>query len=219
MPPRADPLADDAPGGLAVSKETEQQLVERLRAGDTETFTSLVDRYHRLLLHLCRAYVSTPSVAEEIVQETWMAVVDGLGKFEGRSTLRSWICAIAINHARMRRRKDRRMVLLSVFDGDNAGESSTETETVADPRAALARTWDERTPEALLAGAQAGRALARAVDELPPAMRIVLVLRDIEGLSAAEVCQLLNITDANQRVLLHRARARLRDALAATTGD
>jgi RNA polymerase sigma-70 factor, ECF subfamily len=207
------PIARNA--SVISDDDAEQTLIERLRAGDVQAFSSLVDRYHRLLMHVCSAYVSSRSIAEEVVQETWMAVIEGLDAFQGRSSLRSWICSIAINRARMRRRKDRRMVSFSALDPSNADEAAVDAATTLDPRHPSGQIWDERTPEVLLASAETGQALASAVEDLPPSMRLVLVLRDIEGLTAGETCRILNITEANQRVLLHRARMRLRNALVA----
>jgi RNA polymerase sigma-70 factor, ECF subfamily len=202
------------PGARTAADDAERMLLQRLRAGDVEAFSGLVQRWHRLLLHVCARYVSSPAVAEEVVQETWMAVIDGLNNFQGRSTFRSWICSIAVNRARVHARRERRVVL--TLEGEHAG--GHERAAGADAGLDLASEssgwpWDELTPEALLFSAETYRAFLRAVDELPPGMRAVLVLRDIEGVSALETCQILNLTEANQRVLLHRARTRLRGVL------
>ncbi|HMJ13329.1 MAG TPA: sigma-70 family RNA polymerase sigma factor [Polyangiaceae bacterium] len=196
--------------------EADLEIVARLRAGDAAAFSTVVQGYHRLLLHLCRAFVSSQAAAEDIVQETWMAVIDGLDKFEGRSSLRTWVYSIAVNRARMRRLKDGRTMPVSPLNFEAVDE--TEPDEQVDFQSAAGPRCDERTPENLLASAEATSALSRAIDALPPAMRAVGVLRDMEGLSSAETCGILDISEANQRVLLHRARSRLRRALAIFMG-
>lgn len=195
--------------------EGEQDLVERLRAGDEAAFTALVRNLHGRMLRFVSTFVGNPATAEEVVQDTWLAVLEGLGRFAGRSSLKSWIFAILANKARTRAVRDGKTVFFSDMASDE------EDEPAVDPARFSAsgywhlppRPWDTLTPERVAASTQIREHLARALDQLPPAQRAVVVLRDVEGFAAEEVCALLGITEANQRVLLHRGRARLRRLL------
>jgi len=202
-------------GRRAASSE-EAALVGRLLAGDEDAFTGLVDRYHGRLLRLARSFVKDQATAEEVVQETWMGVLRGLRSFEGRSALKTWIFRILVNRAKTRGVREARSVPLSSL-GDDDGPNVPAVDPVrfrsdgmwADPP----RRWEDDTPEAVLLREEARRRLAQAIEALPPRQRAVLVLRDLEGVSAGEVCNILEIADTNQRVMLHRARSALHRAL------
>ncbi len=191
----------------------DRALLARLRAGEEEAFDTLVNRYDAGLRRVARAFVRTPSAADDVVQETWLAVIRGLDRFEGRSSLSTWMFSILANRARTRGTSDARNVPFSGLDLDD--------EPAVDPAAfGSDGRWRsvpprlDADPEAhLLSQELRGHVLA-AVEELAPAQRAVMTLRDLAGLGAEEVCSLLEITDGNQRVLLHRARANVRAALA-----
>jgi RNA polymerase sigma-70 factor, ECF subfamily len=190
-------------------------IVQRLSAGDEAAFASLVEQYHGRLLRLAMVFVSDRSVAEEVVQDTWVGVINGLVNFQGRSALKTWIFRILTNRARTRGARDARTVTFT------AAGLTEEAEPAVDPSrfkptgrwAAPPRRWDDQTPEKLLMRQERLRQLEKAVAELPPNQRAVVTLRDIEGFEAAEVCNVLEISETNQRVLLHRARSKLRRAL------
>ena len=194
----------------------EQGLLERLRAGDEAAFTTLVERHDRALLRLARVFVPNRSVAEEVVQETWIGVLNGLGTFEGRSALKTWIFRILVNRAKTRGVREARSVRFSSL-GDPEGDGEPAVDPTrfgphgmwADPP----RRWEDDTPEAVLLRGEARQRLEQAIEELPPRQRMVLVLRDIEGVPAEEVCNILEIAETNQRVMLHRARSALHRAL------
>lgn len=211
----------EAVAPLSGTARDEQRLVAALRRGDEAAFASLVDRHHSSLIRLAMAHVSDRSVAEEVVQETWIGVLEGLNRFEGRSSLKTWIFSILTNKAKTRGVRESRHVSFSAV-GAPGGESD---EPAVDPSRFLAsglgaghwalppHPWDEDTPEKLLLSKEGGAYLDKAIQALPPNLRQVLVLRDVEGLGSKEVCALLEISEANQRVLLHRARSRVRRAL------
>ena len=185
---------------------------EALRAGDEERFAELVQRWHAPMLRLALARVGSRAVAEEVVQEAWLTVLRDLDRFEGRSTLRTWVLGIVCNLARARARAERRALPMPL---DEAGPVVKPSRF----RAPDAREWADHwrlgpipwpaPEEALLAG-EACQVMLRAVAGLPSAQREVLVLRDLEGFSGEETCAALGLSDGNQRVLLHRARSRVR---------
>jgi RNA polymerase sigma-70 factor (ECF subfamily) len=184
-----------------------------LRTGDEEAFEALVNRHDRSLRRVARTFVRTSSAADDVVQETWLAVIRGLDAFEGRSSLSTWIFSILANLARTRAIRDARNVPFSALElGD---EPAVDTAAFGpDGRWRSAPPRLDAEPEThLLSKELRGQVLA-AVEELAPAQRAVITLRDLAGLAAEEVCALLEISDGNQRVLLHRARANVRAALA-----
>jgi len=196
--------------------EDEDALLERLRAGDEDAFAMLVARHDGALRRVARTFVRTPSAADDVVQETWLGVVRGLDGFEGRSSLRTWIFRILVNRARTRAVGDARSVPFSALeDGDRPAVEPTAFG--ADGRWTSAPPRLEHDPETSLLRRELRKELLGAVDRLAPAQRAVITLRDLVGLPAEEVCELLDITDGNQRVLLHRARARVHAALAEAT--
>jgi len=191
-------------------------LVKQLLAGDEAAFTSVVDRYHGPLLRFARLFVSNEAVAEEVVQDTWLAVLNGLPTFEGRSALKSWIFSILANRAKSRAVREKRTVAFS----DLLSQGS-ESEPAVDPDRFTSAgawstppgRWNTDTPESLLLHREALGVVEQAMAALPATQRAVVTLRDVEGLAPAEVCNILEISETNQRVLLHRARSRLRAAL------
>lgn len=187
--------------------DADAALVLALRAGDEGAFTTLVRRYHARLLRLAATMVPTPSVAEEVVQDTWLAVVRGLDRFEGRSTFKTWLFRILVNRARTAGAREPRTWSL---EGPEEGfeERFDAGGHWQDPPVQWTDTVDDR-----IVAADVAHRVKAHLAELPEGQRQVFVLRDVEGVGAAEVCDLLGITQGNQRVLLHRARARMRDIL------
>jgi RNA polymerase sigma-70 factor (ECF subfamily) len=199
----------------------ERQLCAALRRGDEAAFLELVSLYHAPLRRLALSYVRTAAVADEVVQETWLGVIRGIGSFEGRSSLKTWIYRILTNTAKTRAERESRTVPLSALTpGEDGDEPAVDPSRFLDQQharwpghwASPPARWDE-LPEEHLAGRETLDALENAIEALPPMQRQVIVLRDIEGWEAAEVCELLDLSEANQRVLLHRARSKVRQAL------
>jgi RNA polymerase sigma-70 factor (ECF subfamily) len=197
------------------------QLVGQLRSGDEAAFAALVDRWGPALLRLARSYVPSQAVAEEVVQETWLAVIRGIDGFEGRSSLRTWVFGILLNLARTQGRRERRTLpFASLMRRGPEGRAEPAVEPARfqgrrDERpgwwAAPPARWGD--PEEYLEAAETQAALQRAIAALPPRQREALVLRDVLGLPADEACGVLGLSEGNQRVLLHRARAKVRAAL------
>jgi len=175
----------------------------------------LVRRYHGALLRLALVLLPNRAIAEEVVQDTWMFVVDGLASFEGRSSLKTWICRILTNRAKTRQIREARSVPFSALRKSDSDEHAVDpARFLPDGRwAEPPRRWNEDTPERLLIQKEAMGCLERALQQLPPNQRAVVTLRDIEGFDSDEVCNVLDIGETNQRVLLHRARSKLRRAL------
>ena len=194
---------------LRLRRDEDERLLAALRRGDENAFRELMDRHNDALLRTALTYVSTRASAEEVVQETWLGVLRGLDGFEGRSSLRTWIFRILTNRAQTRGAREARSVPLSSL-GD---------EPVVDPdRFAADGAWSVPprpwVPESELLAGEVRRGVEAAIAELPERQRIVITLRDVEGWSPREVAAALEVTENNQRVLLHRARARVREALA-----
>jgi RNA polymerase sigma-70 factor, ECF subfamily len=191
--------------------EDDQTLLERLRAGDEAAFEALVERHDGALRRVARTFVRTDSAADDVVQETWLAVLRGLSAFEERSSLRTWIFRILTNLARTRAVRDARNVPFSTFEADEPAVDPTAFGP--DGRWSSSPPRLDADPETGLLSGELRRHLLSAVDALSPDQRAVITLRDLVGMTAQEVCELLDLTDVNQRVLLHRARARVRTAL------
>jgi len=199
---------------IVTAADDEVSLIERLRSGDEAAFAELVRTYQPAMLRLARGYVPSQAIAEEVVQETWLGVVRGIDRFEGRSSLATWLFTILVNRAktagireqRHRRSRDDQDVADLAGSFDSSGAWATPPDA-----------WAEEAEDRIVAAELAAR-VRDFLDELPPAQREVVLLRDVEGLSGGEVCQILDITEGNQRVLLHRGRARVRNALAAAMG-
>jgi RNA polymerase sigma-70 factor, ECF subfamily len=190
----------------------ETALLSRLRAGDERAFEALVAQHDGALRRVARTFVRTDSAVDDVVQETWLGVVRGLGAFEGRSSLRTWIFSILVNQARTRAVRDARTLPFSALEQDDA-PAVEPAAFGADGRWTSAPPRLATDPESGLLSAELRRHLLEAVDMLSPDQRAVITLRDLVGFPAADVCELLELSDANQRVLLHRARSRVRAAL------
>lgn len=190
----------------------EARLVEGLRAGDEEVFKELIRELNPSLLRVARMFVPTAAVAEDVVQETWLAVLNGIDRFEGRSSLKTWIFRILTNTAKTRGERERRSVPFSALDTEDGGyEPAVERSrfTGTGHWAVLPRAWPE---DKLLAG-ETLSVIEHAIERLPQTQRTVITLRDVEGWTADEVRNALELSETNQRVLLHRARAKVRNAL------
>lgn len=201
------------PGDTFAPVQDDPALLARLRTGEESAFEALVNRYDASMRRVAGNFVRTPTAADDVVQETWLAVIRGLDGFEQRSSLSTWIFRILINRARTRAARDARSVPFSALESDE-GPAVDANAFGADGRWRSAPARIEADPEASLLGAELRARLLEAVQELAPAQRVVITLRDLVGLDADDVCSLLEISDGNQRVLLHRARARVRTALA-----
>jgi len=191
-------------------------LVKRLLDGDEAAFGGLVEQYHGRLLRLAMVFVSDRASAEEVVQDTWLAVLTGLRSFEGRSGLKTWIFSILSNRAKTRGQRDKRSVPFSALSNqDREGEPAVHPSRFAHNGSwsAPPERWDQDTPERLLLRQETRALVDRTIADLPAGQRAVITLRDVEGLDSAEVCNVLEISETNQRVLLHRARAKVRTAL------
>jgi RNA polymerase sigma-70 factor (ECF subfamily) len=192
------------------------ELVRRLLGGHEGSFVALVENYHGPLIRLALAFVADRGVAEEVVQETWVAVLNGLRSFKGRSRLKTWIFGILTNKAKTRGWRERRTVSFSsLVDANGRDQSAVDPARFkADGMwAAPPDRWGDDTPESLLLRQEVRAQIEKDIAALPPRQRTVVTLRDVEGLDSAEVCQILDLNETNQRVLLHRARSRLRAAL------
>lgn len=193
-------------------------LVAALRAGDEGAFAGLIDRFYDTMLRVARRHVATKEAAEDVVQETFLGVIQGIDRFEERSSLRTWMFRILVNRAKTRGEREGRIRPFSSFESElEADQPSVDPDRfIADGR--RAGFWGTppsvaHLPEVgVLAGETRDR-LRDAIHALPPAQRLVLMLRDVQGFSAAETCELLDLSEGNQRVLLHRARAKARAAL------
>jgi RNA polymerase sigma-70 factor, ECF subfamily len=204
-----------------VATATDSELLARLRAGDENAFVELIDTYHATLTRLARLYVADSAAAEDVVQETWMGLLRGLDRFEARASIKTWLSRILVNRARTRGRRDRRSVPFSALireevETDQAAVDPARFRPANDPEWPghwlMAPAEDELPEQRLLAGELTARVRA-TVEALPAAQREVVTLRDIEGWSSDEVCSILNVSEGNQRVLLHRGRAKVRGAL------
>lgn len=207
-------------GGRASADE--HVLLAALRGGDESAFTGFVRQYHPALVRLATLYVGDRALAEEVAQETWLGVLRGLDRFEGRSSLKTWLFSILVNRAKTRGQRESRSIPFSALWNPDAepAEPAVEPDRFLPPDhpdwpghwAAFPKSWDQVPEEALLS--QEALALIRAaIAGLPPSQREVITLRDIEGWTSDEVCNVLNISETNQRVLLHRARSKVRRAL------
>jgi RNA polymerase sigma-70 factor (ECF subfamily) len=194
--------------------EPEGELITRLQGGDDQAFASLVERYHPAMVRLAMNFVPSRAVAEEVAQEAWLGLVRGIPRFEGRSSLKTWLFRILVNRARSAGQHERR-----ASRPEPKGQPSLDPSrfgpdgTWARPPADWAADVDDR-----LAARDTAERLRPMLDRLPDNQRQVVVLHDVEGLSAGEVCDVLQISEANQRVLLHRGRTRLRAMLEAELG-
>ena len=195
----------------------ERELLDRLRAGDERAFGELVDRCHATMLAVAQAHVRSRASAEEVVQEAWVGVIRGLDRFEGRSSLKTWILRIVVNTAKTRGVREARSVPFSTLEGDRV--PAVAPDRFRGPEDPYTGGWKvfpanwHRLPEETLHQREALGVIVTAISALPPAQRAVIRMRDVEGCSPEEVCAALDVSEGNQRVLLHRARSRVRAAL------
>lgn len=224
MPPALGTKAGDAlsePGdnlerGRPVTASTgaeDLRLVEGLRNREEAAFIELLKMYHPAMLRIAGIYVSSPALAEEVVQETWLSVLQGIDRFEGRSSLKTWIVGILLNRAKTCAVREGRSIPFSAM-AEELKEPTVEFErflSANDHWASPPKSWG-RDAEQLLLARETSAVIQKAIDDLPSNQRLVITLRDVEGWTPPEVCNLLAISDTNQRVLLHRARAKVRRA-------
>jgi RNA polymerase sigma-70 factor (ECF subfamily) len=202
------------PSGSFHSHGADDALIRGLQRGDEQTFNEVIEKWSGMMLRMALTHVASRAIAEEVVQEAWLTVLRSLHRFERRSSFRTWVLGIVVNCARTRARRERRAVSVP-----------SDPALVVDPARFLppnhprwphhwaAEPAEWRTPETELLAEETRKVMRAAIETLPSAQREVLILRDVEGLPAAEVCHILALTDTHQRVLLHRARSRVRHAL------
>jgi RNA polymerase sigma-70 factor (ECF subfamily) len=195
------------PGSTLRTVETDAALVDRLRDGDESAFVTLVGRYHEPMVRLARSIVSNQAVAEEAVQDTWLGVVRGIERFEGRSSFKTWLFRILVNRARTAGAREERSVPLDAEHAVDPAHFDAYGQW-AEPVQRWGQELDDRLESAVWAPI-----LRSALEQLPARQRTVVVLRDVEGLSSDEVCSVLGISGGNQRILLHRGRSRMREML------
>jgi RNA polymerase sigma-70 factor, ECF subfamily len=199
----------------------EMALLAALRQGDETAFTTLVDRYHTGMVRLAQTFVASQATAEDVAQDAWLGVLRGLPSFEGRSSLKTWIYRILINRAKTRGQRDSRTLPFASHTSTAVPDDDTDSMDQLFARAeagghwlSAPRSWQD-LPEARFLSQEIRAMIDQAISTLPETQQQVIRLRDIEGLSSADVCNMLEISETNQRVLLHRARERVRRALAA----
>ncbi|MCW3004393.1 MAG: sigma-70 family polymerase sigma factor [Conexibacter sp.] len=201
------------------SDADDQELVDRARAGDEDAYAVLVRRYSPALMRLARMYVPTAALAEDVVQETWIAVLRGLERFEGRSSFKTWLFRILVNRAKTRGVREHRSIPFASLGSGQAGDEGEEGPSIDPSRFAPDGAWTtaprkwEDDPELALDSKEARRVVVEAIDQLPERQKIVITMRDLDGLSSDDVRNALDLSETNQRVLLHRARAKVRTAL------
>jgi len=204
--------------GVLASQE-DLALVERLRAGDEVAFMMLVEEHQATMLRIARMYVSSRAVAEEVVQEAWLGVVKGIARFEGRSSLRTWIYRIVTNIAKTKGAAEGRSLPFSSLAGEDEPNPGIDPAWFQDAEGLAPGGWKtlpanwRGIPEDRLLGNETLQRIGRAIETLPPVQAEVIRLRDVLGWSSDEVCNALDLSETNQRVLLHRARTRVRREL------
>lgn len=214
-------MSSDTSHAQRQSASQEAQLIEALRCGDEKAFALVVNKYSGSMVRLAMTYVPSRAVAEEVVQETWLGVLEGLSRFEGRSSFKTWVFRILTNRAKTRGQRESRYEPFGSKpgSGDESHDAGVDPDRFiktgfwVDHWASPPDAWDERTPERILLSKEGRKQIDKAIQMLPETQRQVITLRDIEGLTSKEICNILDLTETNQRVLLHRARSRVRQEL------
>jgi RNA polymerase sigma-70 factor (ECF subfamily) len=197
------------------------EFLAQLRRGDEQAYRTLIRRFHYSLIGVAAAIIGSRAQAEEVVQDAWLAVFAGIGNFEGRSSVVTWLFSIVLNRARTRATREGRLVgLPALLEGTEAGGRAVDiSEFQPDGHWREApRLWDELNPERIVGGRQLWEHVLAVIEGLPAGQLAVIILRDMEGCEAEEACTLLGISAENQRVLLHRARGRIRQTIDGLTG-
>jgi RNA polymerase sigma-70 factor, ECF subfamily len=206
---------------VAGGRADETELIERLRAGDEAAFAALVDELTPALMRVALMYVPSRAIAEEVVADTWLGVIKGIDRFEGRSALRTWIFQILLNIARTRGKREKRTLPFSALrrGGDDGGDEPAVDADRFQGRDGVRPGWWAKPPaewegaDVRLESNETRDLLLKAIADLPRRQRDVIVLRDVQGYSAEEARNILDVSETNQRVLLHRARSKVRAAL------
>ena len=207
-------------GGGRRGEFDDPAFLARLRQGEEAAYRRLIRRFHASLVGVAAAIIGSHAQGEEVVQDAWLAVHAGIGGFEGRSSLTTWLFSIVLNRARTRARREARTVGLPELDGGEPGERAVPLSAFKPDGhwVEAPRLWDEVSPERIVGGRQLWDHVLAAIETLPAGQRAVLILRDLEDREAEETCALLNISAENQRVLLHRARGRIRASIDTLVG-
>lgn len=196
------------------AKERDLELVRLLLDGDEASFRELVHGYHASMIRVARLFVGSQAVAEEVVQEAWMGLLKGLARFEGRSSLKTWLYRIVVNRAKTRSLRERRSRPFSSLESEQDDMPMDPSRFKAGGGwASPLHPWNETSPEDELVRSEALAEVKTALVALPDPQQTVVRLRDVEGWSSREVCELLELSDVNQRVLLHRGRVKIRNAV------
>ena len=197
------------------------EFLARLRRGDPVAYRHLIRRFHASLVSVAASIIGSHAQAEEVVQDAWLAVHTGINAFESRSSLTTWLFSIVLNRARTRAGREARMIGLAGLDGGEPDERAVPLSAFQPDGhwVEAPRLWDDISPERIVGGRQLWEHVQAAIEQLPAGQRAVLVLRDLEGCTAEDACTLLGISTENQRVLLHRARGRIRAMVDALVGN
>lgn len=208
--------AATTPGSPGPGRRDEWDLVAALRRGEEDAFLALVNRYHRAMVRVARAYLPSDAGAEDAVQEAWLGVLKGIEGFEGRSSVKSWIFRIAVFCAKTKRARDGWLIPVSALEDEDDDGPAVDPDRFEPDGTRYANHWSqppEPWAEERLQSAETAALVRIEIERLPPSQRTVITLRDVEGLDSGEVCGILGISEGNQRVLLHRARSKVRAAM------
>ena len=198
--------------------QNESELIKQLIDGDETAYRYVVQAYHNNMLYVARSIVG-PAIADEVVQEAWVSVIKALPKFEGRSSLKTWVLRIVSNSAKTRLRKESRNIAMGDASDMEALSVPTERFQENGHWSAPPQQWNIASPDALLASDELKSIIYATIEKLPPIQQSIVSLRDMEGMSMLEICKVLDITESNSRVLLHRARAKIWQAIEKYQGN
>lgn len=207
---------------MRLTEFDQPEFLAKLRLGDEQAYRRLIRRFHGSLIGVAASIIGSRAQAEEVVQDAWLAVFSGIGSFEGRSSVVTWLFSIVLNRARTRASREGRLVgLPALMEGTSPGGRAVDASAFKPDGHWIdaPRLWDELDPERIIGGRQLWDHVMEAIERLPSGQRAVITLRDMEGCEAEDVCALLEISPENQRVLLHRARGRVRSAIDGMAGD